>query len=100
LPSLHLILSLYLSFLFLMLPRPPRSTLFPYTTLFRSRRSRRAADSQRHDTMNIAPLDWAVLVAYLVIITAIGLIVGWRVRQSGEYFLGGRRLRPWVMIVQ
>src|SRR5438067_12297387 len=24
------------SFLFLMLPRPPRSTLFPYTTLFRS----------------------------------------------------------------
>src|SRR5690349_24354278 len=25
-----------LSFLFLMLPPPPRSTLFPYTTLFRS----------------------------------------------------------------
>src|SRR5688572_31631990 len=24
------------SFLFLMIPRPPRSTLFPYTTLFRS----------------------------------------------------------------
>src|SRR5438445_1107485 len=27
----------HLSFLFLMLRRPPRSTLFPYTTLFRSR---------------------------------------------------------------
>src|SRR5690606_41649640 len=27
---------LYLSFFFLMIPRPPRSTLFPYTTLFRS----------------------------------------------------------------
>src|SRR5690606_41768357 len=26
----------FLSFFFLMLPRPPRSTLFPYTTLFRS----------------------------------------------------------------
>src|SRR5206468_10843411 len=26
-----------LSFFFLLLPRPPRSTLFPYTTLFRSR---------------------------------------------------------------
>src|SRR2546421_3592670 len=26
-----------------MIRRPPRSTLFPYTTLFRSRRSRRAA---------------------------------------------------------
>src|SRR5438445_10254814 len=50
--------------------------------------------------MNIAPLDWAVLVAYLVIITAIGLIVGWRVRQSGEYFLGGRRFGPWLMIGQ
>src|SRR5205809_5154780 len=25
-------------FLFLMIPRPPRSTLFPYTTLFRSRK--------------------------------------------------------------
>src|SRR5258707_7367826 len=27
-----------LSFFFLMIRRPPRSTLFPYTTLFRSRR--------------------------------------------------------------
>src|SRR5436190_23752529 len=26
----------YFLFFFLMLPRPPRSTLFPYTTLFRS----------------------------------------------------------------
>src|SRR3712207_9173070 len=30
-PSVHL-------FFFLMIRRPPRSTLFPYTTLFRSRR--------------------------------------------------------------
>src|SRR3712207_6991819 len=27
---------LYISFFFLMIRRPPRSTLFPYTTLFRS----------------------------------------------------------------
>src|SRR5690349_24780929 len=27
------------SFFFLMIPRPPRSTLFPYTTLFRSARA-------------------------------------------------------------
>src|SRR5438034_8992408 len=27
---------LFLFFFFLMIPRPPRSTLFPYTTLFRS----------------------------------------------------------------
>src|SRR5258705_8898772 len=32
----HLVLSF--SFFFLMIRRPPRSTLFPYTTLFRSRR--------------------------------------------------------------
>src|SRR3712207_7688326 len=31
-----------LYFFFLMIRRPPRSTLFPYTTLFRSRRSGRA----------------------------------------------------------
>src|SRR5438034_7029162 len=28
-----------LHFFFLMIPRPPRSTLFPYTTLFRSQQS-------------------------------------------------------------
>src|SRR5256885_9032769 len=30
-------------FFFLMIRRPPRSTLFPYTTLFRSSRTRRAS---------------------------------------------------------
>src|SRR5256885_3903030 len=39
--SLHLLVATYLMFLedvifFLMIRRPPRSTLFPYTTLFRS----------------------------------------------------------------
>src|SRR2546430_12632002 len=29
-------MTLFLSFFFLMIRRPPRSTLFPYTTLFRS----------------------------------------------------------------
>src|SRR4030065_2385039 len=32
------VLSCYLLFFFLMIRRPPRSTLFPYTTLFRSPR--------------------------------------------------------------
>src|SRR6266480_7250760 len=32
-------LSLVFSFFFLMIRRPPRSTLFPYTTLFRFRRA-------------------------------------------------------------
>lgn len=50
--------------------------------------------------MNISTLDWAVLIAYLVIITAIGLIAGWRVRKSGEYFLAERSFGPWLMIGQ
>src|SRR3712207_7232512 len=33
-----------------MIRRPPRSTLFPYTTLFRSVRARRAAESLQEDT--------------------------------------------------
>src|SRR2546422_2826643 len=34
-------------FFFLMIRRPPRSTLFPYTTLFRSRRRSRPRPSRR-----------------------------------------------------
>src|SRR3712207_9339313 len=36
-----------LFFFFLMIRRPPRSTLFPYTTLFRSRRGVRAERVRR-----------------------------------------------------
>jgi Na+/proline symporter len=50
--------------------------------------------------MTIAPLDWAVLIVYFVVIAGIGLIVGSRVRRSADYFLGGRRFGPWVMIAQ
>src|SRR5256885_2246029 len=35
-----------LFFFFLMIRRPPRSTLFPYTTLFRSRQARDASKAQ------------------------------------------------------
>lgn len=50
--------------------------------------------------MNIAALDWAVIVGYFLVISAIGLIAGYRVRQSGEYFLGERKFGPWLMIGQ
>src|SRR5437899_12827032 len=33
---MYCVLILFLSFFFLIIRRPPRSTLFPYTTLFRS----------------------------------------------------------------
>src|SRR2546421_7648275 len=38
---------LYLFFFFLMIRRPPRSTLFPYTTLFRSPSTRSWSDGGR-----------------------------------------------------
>src|SRR5258707_12674639 len=37
----------YFFFFFLMIRRPPRSTLFPYTTLFRSSVSRESEDWKR-----------------------------------------------------
>jgi Na+/proline symporter len=50
--------------------------------------------------MSITSLDWAIIIVYFVAITAIGLIVGARVRQSGDFFLGGRRFGPWLMVGQ
>src|SRR3989442_10295705 len=41
-------LAVILFFFFLMIRRPPRSTLFPYTTLFRSRSPRRRVLGARH----------------------------------------------------
>src|SRR5256885_17261543 len=42
------VISCYFFFFFLMIRRPPRSTLFPYTTLFRSFGSRKR-DHELHD---------------------------------------------------
>src|SRR5207248_4097393 len=50
----------FILFFFLMIRRPPRSTLFPYTTLFRSRRVHRAerCDHQQEDERReVQPLD-------------------------------------------
>src|SRR5438874_5733291 len=53
-----LILHLIVFFFFLMIRRPPRSTLFPYTTLFRSHRRRsrpRPAAARQRLTRRQAP---------------------------------------------
>ena len=47
-------------FFFLMIRRPPRSTLFPYTTLFRSRAAHEILLNSRKsiaDTLGIAPSE-------------------------------------------
>jgi Na+/proline symporter len=50
--------------------------------------------------MVLSPLDWSVIAIYFVVITAIGLYVGARVRKTGEYFLGQRKFGPWLMVGQ
>src|SRR6187399_1082667 len=50
--------------------------------------------------MGITTLDWAVIGAYLVVITVIGLAAGYKIRKSGDYFLGQRRFGPWLMMGQ
>src|SRR2546421_93427 len=60
--SLYLHLSTSLSlifFFFLMIRRPPRSTLFPYTTLFRSKRVVRR---QRSTAARKRPIDHPVRI--------------------------------------
>ena len=47
-----------------------------------------------------AILDWVVLVGYFVGITAFGLWVARRIRSSGGFFLGERKLPWWIMIGQ
>src|SRR5258708_29831337 len=44
-----------LAFFFLMIRRPPRSTLFPYTTLFRSRTARTMSAAIGPSYMALAP---------------------------------------------
>src|SRR5436190_15754504 len=48
---------LFIIFFFLMLRRPPRSTLFPYTTLFRSDRRKKTA------TVEWVDAEWGFPVA-------------------------------------
>jgi Na+/proline symporter len=44
--------------------------------------------------------DWVVLVVYLAAITAIGLVAGYKIKNTDQYFLGGRRFGKWIMIGQ
>src|SRR2546429_919042 len=51
----------FLFFFFLMIRRPPRSTLFPYTTLFRSHPLLRLALSPRRKTKSGIRLEFSAL---------------------------------------
>src|SRR5258705_13936083 len=62
----------YLHFFFLMIRRPPRSTLFPYTTLFRSGRI----------IQNVFTTTKTAALAGLI---GIGLLLGWNQLRSEEH---------------
>src|SRR5437588_5910603 len=51
-----------------MLRRPPTSTLFPYTTLFRSRASRRAADRPLRSIPASCSRSWSVNATRCVLV--------------------------------
>jgi len=51
-------------------------------------------------TATFTYLDGAVLIGYFVGITLFGLWVARKVRSSGDYFLGERKLRWWIMMGQ
>ena len=50
--------------------------------------------------MEIATLDWIILISYMVVITAIGIVAGLQVRDTDHYFLGKRRFGKWLMMGQ
>src|SRR2546430_16211720 len=53
-----LVLLFLLFFFFLMIRRPPRSTLFPYTTLFRSVKPPANAPCPRQKSCHLPIADW------------------------------------------
>src|SRR6266542_5279931 len=69
---LSILTSLVFRFFFLMIRRPPRSTLFPYTTLFRSlvEVALRKCNPHWHERISmepcsLLPVDWELLPAFM-----------------------------------
>src|SRR2546425_13022613 len=82
LPSFVILLAnvTFLLFFFLMIRRPPRSTLFPYTTLFRSpsaaRRTILARMISQYGDVYLRALDWSCSCSSLVSLIRNGLDLG------------------------
>src|SRR2546429_7064598 len=83
--SSRIYLYVFYFFFFLMIRPPPRSTLFPYTTLFRSLRRRVEADGTRAD-------DEAVAVAEVDVGAVVGRRVAAREFRSTRVGEGGDNL--------
>lgn len=51
-------------------------------------------------TIDLHPLDWAVIIGYFVLISIVGLVAARRVKNTDDYFLGGRSFNVWILIAQ
>src|SRR5437588_9735678 len=67
--SIHTFL-LYL-FFFLMIRRPPRSTLFPYTTLFRSHLARKLSLRRKRSSPNVFEMAATETITSIILIKLI-----------------------------
>src|SRR5207249_12142078 len=74
-----------LFFSLLLLPHAPHSTLFPYTTLFRSLRNERRVPPNKPDSFSISTSEQlvedfdkvaAMVALVIVVLSSIGLLVG------------------------
>src|SRR3712207_5666795 len=91
-----------------MIRRPPRSTLFPYTTLFRSRdpppgsrscegdRVTFLATSTTDLQLNASWVDYLLIAVYFAFVLGIGLAARRAISSSLDFFLSGRSLPAWV----
>lgn len=50
--------------------------------------------------LQLSAIDWIVLVGYIIGIVTVGIWVGWKVRSTQDYFLGGRKFGKLLMIGQ
>lgn len=50
--------------------------------------------------LQLNPIDWTVLIAYLIVVAIIGLLAGRKIKGTESYFLGNRGFNRWLMIGQ
>lgn len=51
----------------------------------------------RRQLHRMAPLDWAVIAAYLLAMVLVGLYFSRQVSTADDYLLGGRTMKPWAV---